>query len=183
MKWSALRRNTYVKVILALCIFYICVPFRMWGNDVHDIHICLTELKFNETSSSFQVSIKIFIDDLELAISKEGTSGLFIGTPKETADANAFIEKYLNKHFKIDLEGKPLEMVFLDKEVSEDLQAIWCYVQFAAQPGRGKKCTLSNDILFSLFEDQRNIMDIRMSKSQRDYVIFQPGHSSWAYTF
>ena len=155
----------------------------MWGKDTHDIHICLTELKFNETSSSFQISIKIFIDDLELALSKEGTSGLFIGTPKETSGADAFIEGYLNRHFKIDIDGMPLELVFLGKELSEDLQAIWCYVEVEAQPVLGKKCTLSNDILFSLYDDQRNIMDIRMSQSQKDYIIFQPGHSSWAYTF
>lgn len=183
MKWNTQRRNTYVKVILALCIFYICVPFRVWGTDAHDIHISLTELKFNETSSSFQVSIKIFIDDLELALSKEGTSGLFIGTPQETDGADAFIEGYLDKHFKIDLDGEPLELVFQGKEVSEDLQAIWCYVEFETQPFRGKKCTLSNDILFSLYDDQRNIMDIRMNKSQKDYTIFQQGHSSWTYTF
>lgn len=183
MKGNTQGRSTYVKVILALCIFYICVPFRVWGNNAHDIHICLTELKFNETSSSFQVSIKIFIFDLELALSKEGNLGLFIGTPKEASGADAFIETYLNKHFKIDIDAKPLEMVFLGKEVSEDLQAIWCYVEFAAQPMRGKKCTLSNDILFSLFEEQRNIMDIRMSKSQKDYTIFQPGHNTWTYMF
>ena len=183
MKLIPKRRNTIVKVILALCIFYICVPFRLVGKDTHDIHICLTELKFNETTSSFQVSIKIFIDDLELALSKEGTSGLFIGTPKETDGATLFIERYLNKHFKIDIDGKSLELVFQGKEVSEDLQAIWCYVEFEAQPFRGKKCTISNDILFSMFEEQRNIMDIRMSQLQKDYTIFQPGHSTWTYTF
>ena len=183
MDLSTQGRSIYVKVILTLSIFYICVPFRVWGSDTHDIHICLTELKFNETTCSFQVSIKIFIDDLELALTKEGTSGLFIGTPKESGGADTFIEGYLNRHFKIDIDGKPLELVFQGKEVSEDLQAIWCYVEFEAQPIRGKKCTLSNDILFSLYDEQRNIMDIRMSKSQKDYTIFQPGQSTWTYTF
>lgn len=183
MKVYLRRRSTYVKAIIALCIFYICAPFYVWAKDAHDIHICLTELKFNETSSSFQVSIKIFIDDLELTLSKEGTSGLFLGTPKESGDADEFIEGYLNKHFKIDIDGEPLEMVFLGKEVSEDLQAIWCYVEFTAQPMHGKKCTLSNDILFSQFEDQRNIMDIRMRKNHKDYIILQPGHSTWTYTY
>ena len=183
MKEITRRRSTHVKVILVLCLFYICVPFRVCGIDAHDMHICLTELKFNETTSTFQVSIKIFIDDLELALSKEGTEGLFIGTPKESGTADAFIEGYLNKHFKIDIDGNPLDMVFLGKEVSDDLQAIWCYVEFVAQPIHGKKCTLANDILFSLFEEQRNIMDIRMTKSQKDYTIFQPGQSTWTYTF
>jgi hypothetical protein len=168
---------------MALCIFYICVPFRVWGKDVHDIHICLTELKFNETSSSFQVSIKIFIDDLELALRKEGTPGLFIGTLTEISGADGLINGYIKKHFKIDVDGMPLEMVFLGKEISEDSQAVWCYVEFAAAPMRGRKCTISNEILFSLFEDQRNIMDIRMNKSQKDYTIFQPGRNTWTYTF
>ena len=176
-------KGTYVKGLLALCFFYIGVPFVVLGHDAHDMHISLTELKWNEETSTFQVSIKIFIDDLELALSKEGTSGLSIGTSQESKNADGFIEGYLNKHFKIVINGKPLTLVFDGKEVSDDFQAIWCYVEFAAQPERGEKCTLSNDILFSLFEEQRNIVDIRMSKTQKDYMIFQQGSSTWTYTF
>mgnify|MGYP000924569866 FL=1 len=81
------------------------------------------------------------------------------------------------------MDGTGLMAEYMGKEISEDFLAVWCYVQFPAQASHGKKCTVSNDILLDMYEDQRNIMDLRMSKSHKDYTIFQPGQSTWSYTF
>ncbi len=150
---------------------------------MHDLHVSICEMRWNEESSSFEVSIKIFIDDLELALSKDGISGLSIGTSTEVTNANDYVLGYLQNHFKIEMDGYPLDPVFLGKEISEDFQAVWCYVEFPAKNGHAKKMTLSNDLFLELYEDQRNIMDIRMSKSHKDFTIFQSGHTTWSYTF
>jgi hypothetical protein len=173
-----------VKQVLFIIGFLLTGP-SAWLTpvDVHDIHVSLCELKWNEESSAFEVSIKIFIDDLELALGKEGVSGLSIGSAREAANANEEIARYLQQHFKIEIDGVLLAPQFLGKEVSEDFQAIWCYVEFPGHASEGKKCTLSNDILLELYDDQRNIMDIRMSKSHKAYTILQPGRSTWNYTF
>lgn len=152
------------------------------GRKDHDIHVCISEVRWNEASASFEVSIKVFIDDLETALSREKVTGLYIGTPKETKDADTHIASYLDKHFHIAMDGIRLPAEFVGKEVAEDYLAIWCYVEF---PGfkEPKSCTVSNDILFELYEDQRNIMDIRMSKTHKAYTIFDPAKSAWNYTF
>ena len=152
------------------------------ANDRHDIHLSLCELRFNESTASFEVSIKIFIDDLELAMSKNGVKGLKIGTPAEDPLSDEHIAAYLNKHFYIDIDGARLKANFLGKEFTEDLIAVWCYVEFPAPPA-AKKCLLSNSILLDLYDDQRNIMDIRMNSKHKDYTILEPGRSTWSYTF
>lgn len=166
-----------------LCFLFISLPSRASSPVIHDIHVSLCELRWNEDSDAFEISLKVFIDDLELALSKQGVSGLYIGTEKETKDANTRIADYINKHFKITVDGAKLTPEFLGKEVSEDYQAVWCYFQFPADLFQARKCTISNDVLLEIYDDQRNIMDIRMDESHKAYTIFQPGNSTWNYTF
>lgn len=177
------RVGRYVREIILTCVLLSVLPTRASADKAHDMHVSVCELRWNEASGAFEVSIKVFIDDLERALTKDGAPGLFIGTPKEAKEADTYIARYIQKHFKISLDGKGLMAEYMGKETSEDFLAVWCYVQFSAQVSHGKKCTLSNDILLDLYEDQRNIMDIRMSKSHKDYTIFQPGQSTWSYTF
>jgi hypothetical protein len=177
------RAGRYFKKSILLYVLLAFLPSWLSAGNAHDMHISVCELRWNEESGAFEVSIKVFIDDLERALNKDGAPGLFIGTPKELKEADNFIASYLQKHFRIDIDGTRLSPEFMGKEISEDFLAVWCYVQFPARVSPGKKCKISNDILLDMFDDQRNIMDIRMSKSHKDYTIFQPGQSTWSYTF
>jgi hypothetical protein len=172
-----------VKFSLLLVIFLIGASLRaerVYSD--HDLHASVTEVKWNAESTSFEVSIKIFIDDLEASLSRDNISGLNIGTEKESAGANDIITGYLDKHFKISLDGIQLPSQFVGKETTDDFKAIWCYVEY---PGLKdpKKCLVSNDILFELYDDQRSIMDIRMNSTDKTYIILEPGQSTWSYTF
>ena len=165
-------------------LFLLCAPgILVRAGEEHSLHLSLCELRFNESSSTFEVAIKIFIDDLELAIEKEGIKGLKIGADKEDELVDEHIAAYLDKYFIIDVDGNKLKGHFLGKEISDDLIAVWCYVEFPKKSSASKKCTLTNKVLLDIYDDQRNIMDIRMSKSHKDYAIFEEGKSSWTYTY
>ena len=153
------------------------------ASDEHDIHLSLCELRYNESTSSFEVSIKIFIDDLEKAIEKEGGKNLFIGTERESPIAEEHIGAYLDKYFTITVDGIRLKASYLGKQLADDNIAVWCYVEFSKDVSSAKSCILSNRILLDVYDDQRNIMDIKMSKSHKDYTIFESDKSSWSYRF
>jgi hypothetical protein len=172
-----------LKATLLIILFSSCLSSWVFATNAHDIHVSVCELRWNEESGAFEVAVKIFIDDLERALTLEGAPGLFVGTPKESAEANQYIASYLRKHFTIDVDGTRLTPDFVGKEISDDLLAVWCYVEYPANLSRSKKCTLSNDILLELYDDQRNIMDIRMHKAHKDYTIFEPGRTTWTYTY
>ena len=177
------RIGWLMKSLYLLYFLFISLPSRASSPVIHDIHVSLCELRWNEDSDAFEISLKVFIDDLEVALGKQGISGLQIGTDKETKEANARIADYINKHFKITVDGSILTPEFLGKEVSEDYLAVWCYFQFPADLLQARKCTISNDVLLELYDDQRNIMDIRMDDAHKAYTIFQPGNHIWSYTF
>ncbi len=177
------RAGWGLKATILMVLFSSCFSTWVSATKAHDIHVSLCELRWNEESGAFEVSVKIFIDDLERALGMEGAPGLFIGAPKESKEANEYIASYLRKHLTIDIDGTRLIPDFLGKEVSDDFLAVWCYIEFPAKLSHSKKCSLSNDILLELYDDQRNIMDIRMNKSHKNYTIFQPGRTTWTYTY
>jgi hypothetical protein len=148
----------------------------------HDIHLSVTEVRWNEAQSSFEMSIKIFIDDLELALAREQITGLYIGTEKESASANQHIASYLSKYFSIAQDGLNLQQHFVGKEIAEDFQAVWCYVELKGNHA-ARECTITNKVLLDLYDDQRNIMDIRMHAKHKAYTILDHGRPSWHYTY
>jgi len=114
---------------------------------------------------------------------KDGYPALNLGSKNEDALAEEHLGTYLDKYFFIDIEGKKITPHFVGKEISEDFLAVWCYIEYSAQVTKTQKFTLTNRILIDMYSDQRNIMDIRMSSTQKDYTILDPAHSSWSYTF
>jgi hypothetical protein len=149
----------------------------------HPIHISLCELRLNPSTRHFEVSVKIFIDDLETTLKSDGVTNMYIGTDREAAKANEAISRYLRKHLRIEADGRMLDIVFHGKEVTEDLLAIWCYVEFTGLPATVANCRITNDILQELYDDQKNIMDIRMSATHKAYTILESGRPVWQYSF
>lgn len=162
-------------------MFFISPVIR--ADEKHDLHLSMCEVRFNEASSSFEVAIKIFADDLETAIKKEGIQDLRIGKDVEDADTDQHIAAYLDKFFSIEIDGTRLKADFIGKEYTDDHLAVWCYIEYSKVKSNSTKCIMSNHILLDVYDDQRNIMDIRMSKTHKDYTILDAGRNSWSYNY
>ena len=172
----------FVKSFLLLLSFTCATGFAP-GIEDHDIHLSLCELRFNEPSSSFEVAIKIFIDDLEKAVQKNGVKDFRIVEGVDVELTDEHIASYLDQVFLISIDGNKLKSNFLGKETSDDMIAVWCYLEFPKNKIASNKCTLSNRILLDIYDDQKNIMDIRMSQSHKDYTILDMEKDSWNYSF
>jgi hypothetical protein len=171
-------------LILLFYIINLLSPFTLnHAVDVHPIHASICELKYSEKDAAFQVSVKVYIDDLEVAMKKEGYPPINIGATPENEHTQEYLASYVDKYFTITMDGHKLVSKFVGKELSDDFLAVWCYIEFPTTVSKGQKCTISNRILLDLYSDQRNIMDIRMNSTQKEYTIFDPSNSSWSYTY
>ena len=162
------------------------LSLRLFGvspSIAHPIHVSLCELRYNEEAASFQVSLKIFIDDLEVAIKKEGYPPLNLGAATESELTQQNLAAYIDKNFFIELNGHKVESHFVGKELSDDYLAVWCYMEYPATISKSEICTITNRVLLDLYTDQRNIMDIKMNSTQKEYTIFDSSTNSWSYTY
>ena len=136
----------------------------------HDFHMSKAEVNYNADRQSLEVSLHIFIDDLEMAILQSGADSLYLATSKESPQANRQIEKYIEDHFTITIDGQPIDFSFLGKEESYDLIAFWCYLE-GTDIKPPHTLDFRNALLTELFDDQKNLIAFTAPGVRKFYLL------------
>ena len=124
---------------------------------LHDFHMSKTEVNYNAVRKTIEVSVHVFIDDLESAIIQSGADSLFLATSKEHHDADQYIAQYLSQHFILEINGEAIPLVFIGKEESPDLLAFWCYME-GLDVESPDEVSMTHDLLIEVFDDQQNMV-------------------------
>ncbi len=123
----------------------------------HPVHLSVTEISHSEKDKALQITTRIFIDDLELAIQKDlKNDELDIMKPQgQTTDK--IVSAYLLKHIKVKVDGKPQTLTYLGHE-TEDL-AIICYIEIPYIK-KLKSVEMLNDVIMEIHSDQSNLVHV-----------------------
>ncbi|GAB2615312.1 hypothetical protein GCM10027035_09820 [Emticicia sediminis] len=134
---------------------------------LHAFHTSLTEIQYNAKEKSLEISIRMFTDDLETALTKANNGQkVMVGGKNDNSDA--ILNKYVQQHFAILLSQKQKRaMNVLGKEIEGD--ATWVYVEMPnAQDFKGN--ILYNSIMQELFDDQTNLVNFLQPSGKKTYV-------------
>ena len=137
---------------------------------LHDFHLSKTEVHYNVHNQSLEVTLHIFIDDLELAMGQLGMDSVYISTHRERADADSLIHQYLKTAFAVEVDGQPVTFSFLGKEESEDLIAIWCYLE-GLHVSDPKEVVIRNSVLTEIYEDQKNMVSFTTNQIRKFFLM------------
>ncbi len=142
----------------------------------HDIHMSRCDIDYNKEASTLEISIRIFIDDLELDLRSMGHDSLKICTKYERPEAEQLIFDYLKKHLIIEVDNENYSLNWIGKEISEDLSAVWCYLQVdKVQPQQ--YLDITNEVLLSIYDDQQNVVKVVLEE-ERSFFLFDRKESS-----
>ncbi|MEL7223196.1 MAG: DUF6702 family protein [Bacteroidota bacterium] len=155
--------------LLFTLLFTVLLPFQ--ETNLHDFHLSRTRIEYSAKQQEWQISLHVFIDDLELALEKRGVPDLRLGTQRESAEANDYIEKYLNQFFRLEAAGTRLALEWLGKETSEDLTAFHIYF-FVEDENPAPLMNISNRILMDLYDDQQNMIQFVGPDKQNRQLLF-----------
>ena len=166
-------------LFLSVSIFLVGfnVPFS-----AHEFHVSKCQIEYNAGENSLQISLHIFIDDLEEALRQRGKDGLFLCTEREAKEAVTYLVEYLNDRLNIEVDKKKVKPEFVGKEISEDLAAVWCYLE-VKQVNELSSISVSNKLLLEVFEDQKNIVSIKGPGNKKGFFLFQNGDDSGSIKF
>ena len=133
----------------------ILFSFFLW---VHPVHISVTEIDYSEKDKALQITSRIYIDDLELAIQKDlNQPELDIMAPKNGSTTDKLVTAYLNKHLRVKLDGKYQKLNYLGHEVEE--AAIICYIEIE-NVKKVKSMEVFDDVITSIHSDQSNLVHV-----------------------
>ena len=154
----------FIKYILILC------SLLNW-TEIHDLHLSNSLVQYKSDENALQITIKIFADDLELAILNNYGEDLKLFSDNESPISDELIRKYLEQNLIFTVDDELLAYDYIGKEMSEDLSSVWCYLEYEnlALPGT---IQLENRILIDQYDDQRNMVMFKVDNERKAHHTF-----------
>lgn len=133
----------------------------------HKFYVSIYQVDFVAEKKRVEITARIFMDDLNLALEKEFKTKTHLGEKSETTQDVAFLQKFLTKHLRITIDGKEKEILFLSKE--EDTNVMIIYLKIV-DVKKLNSIKIHNSALLDLYADQQNIMQTNFYSNKKNYI-------------
>lgn len=131
----------------------------------HSLHQSTAEAEYNPTTKKLEVSLTVFINDLETALVRQSERAMRIDkTP--AAEFDAQIQAYLAKTFVVtDAAGKAAKIEWVGRKLESESAtsgdpAVTLFFEIAMPSGM-KDTSLKHTVFLDLFKDQANLFYLR----------------------
>ncbi len=166
LPWSYSPSRHNILLFFSLFLLLTTSVFLIAASPKHDYHVSVTQMQYNTSSKLFEVSIRIFTDDLELALSKSNQNKRF--TIRNNDQNDTYVSAYLQKRFLLRNAQKGIQVLkYVGKEQEED--ATWIYLEIPA-PLPVSGLSLENSVLAEIFDDQVNMTNILLPSGKKTYL-------------
>jgi len=161
------RHNLFSNFFGFSLLFFCLLSLR--PSSEHPFYVSVTEIRSDATKGSFQVSCRMFTDDLQDALYRKYGFKAELARP-QGADADGQLAQYIQERLQITVQGKPVALQWVGYEIEEE--ATWCYWEAAAFPGTGT-IEVQNRLLYDYLTGQTNLIHVYRngvrSSSKLDY--------------
>ena len=124
----------------------------------HAFYVSVCEIYHNPKTLSLEISMKIFIDDLELAIQNSGREDFKILEDVDQDLIGEEIERYLQDKLVIQVDDKNTANNLIGFELEGD--ALICYIEIEKIESISK-IKVHNSVITELYEDQINLTHLQ----------------------
>ncbi len=128
----------------------------------HSVHTSTAEAEYNAKTKKLEVSLTVFVSDLELALVRQSEREMRIDkTP--AAEFDAQIQAYLAKTFVVtNAAGKVAKMAWVGREMEKESEksgdpAVVLFFEVEVPEGVGG-AMVRDAVFFEVFKDQMNLM-------------------------
>ena len=121
---------------------------------LHPFYVSVCEVYHNPDTLSLEISMKVFIDDMELALQNEQNPAISLSENMDDSKINEALKYYFKDKLLIEVNSKKLELAWVGFQFEND--TLLCFLE-------GKKVkkidviNIRNAILFEQFEEQINL--------------------------
>lgn len=126
----------------------------------HTFYYSNTEMVYQQDGGQLQITMRLFVDDVERAIGPAEGTPLRLGDEKQVAGADSLVWDYMQTHFKLSQMGSPIELEWIGFEV-EGYDLLWAYMEVPhmLEP---RELTVENTVLFEHHEEQVNEISLEL---------------------
>ncbi|MCF6213096.1 MAG: hypothetical protein L3J45_03625 [Flavobacteriaceae bacterium] len=140
----------------------------LMGFTAHKYYLSLTQIDYKPQEKTLQISMRLFIDDIEKSLESNFREKFNLDTPNELPKTNNYIAFYLNNHFRVTVNNKPTNYTFLGKEYENDI--VYFYIEIDSVPPI-KSIGVQNTILMNAFDSQKNIIKLNINNQKKTMLL------------
>ena len=125
---------------------------------LHPIHVSIAEIDHDEDAKALQITLRIFIDDLELSIrNKTNSPEMDLLDPEGPATTDQLVKGYLDEVLKLKVDKKRVFTNYLGHEIEGP--AMICYIE-VQNVKKFKTLEVTNTAILETHEDQSNLVNV-----------------------
>jgi len=140
------------KVLLTFLSFLL---FSFSAFEMHKFYMAIFQVNYASEKKMLQITSRIFVDDLNLALEKKYGKKTFLGTEKESNEDIAILKKYFTENLIFKVNGQTKPVLYLSKEHEGDL--LICYGRIT-DVTKFNSVEITNTVLTHWNSDQQNIL-------------------------
>jgi len=138
---------------------------------MHDIHLSKMDIHYKTEQKALQITVHMFLDDTEAALCLRDSLEYKLFETLEHPLADSLLAEYLFDNLEISVDGLQVPLTYLGKEQSEDLQAVYAYLEIE-NTSVEQEIIVKNTVLLELFDDQRNMISVKENNKRKAFHLF-----------
>lgn len=142
--------------------------FGLSSMAAHRFYVAIYQIDFVPQKKRVEITTRIFMDDLNEAVTKAYKKNTNIGTEKETPEDIALLKKYLNENFKLTINGKPKAYNYISSEVESNV--VICYLSIK-EITKISSIQVENSILTEVYAEQQNIVQFNNNGKKKNLLL------------
>ncbi|MBE0423721.1 MAG: hypothetical protein IBX66_07265 [Lutibacter sp.] len=159
----------FKKIIVILFIL------PLFAFTMHKYYVSLCEIEYLKEKQSIQITLGVFIEDLEVSLNKNSGKELNLASKTEVGNIDDYYKKYLNEHLQISVNGKIQLYKYIGKEYDGDIVRFYLEITDIKEI---KSIEVFNNILTEDFNDQKNIVKIKVKDFNKTFYHNKSNHKS-----
>lgn len=124
----------------------------------HPFHASRASVAFNAETSSLEVSLCVFPDDLAAAVARQGGPAL---NYQDAAQVDEWAARYVAARFQLWAGERSLSLHWVGHE--QETQQLWLYFEFPLEANELPELAVRNAVLLEQFDDQVNDVSLDLN--------------------
>jgi len=147
-------------------IWLLIIPLMAFG--MHKHYISLTKIDYIKEKKAVQITMRFFLDDIELALENRTGDSMELATKSENKLADKYLEIYVRQKFKIWIDDKEMSYSFLGKEYENN--EVFFYLELE-NIDKISTIEIENSMLFETYGEQQNYVKFSIDDIQKTFIL------------
>ena len=150
------------------------VCFSYQGLWAHKFHASLTEIEYKKESESFQIVLRLFPDDLEMAVNKMAGEKIKFENNSQT---NKLVMKYIQSKFTLQDNAKT-ELAYKWVGIEWEVDVVWVYLEINSI-SKIQGFRVNQHIFIDLYSNQMNTVNFKNDTKKSTHIFKKSDGFKW----